>query len=248
MRFDVITLFPEMIANVAHYGVVGRALNSGQVTVKTWNPRNYSNNQQQTVDAKTYGGGPGMVLMYQPLKLALAQAKCQRQPLQSHVVYLSPQGKPISQKLMLKASKLEQLILLTGRYEGIDERLIEDEADEEWSLGDFVISGGELAALVVIDAITRLLPGVLGDQTSAQQDSYMNGLLDYPHYTRPELINNKRVPSVLLSGNHAQIARWRMQQSLGRTWLRRPDLLDKITLNSEQKALLKEFKIEQKNN
>jgi tRNA (guanine37-N1)-methyltransferase len=158
------------------------------------------------------------------------------------VVYLSPQGKPINQALMRDAGKLEQLVLLAGRYEGVDERLIEDEIDEEWSLGDFVISGGELAALVVIDAVTRLLPGVLGDQESAQQDSYMNGLLDYPHYTRPEMVNDNCVPEVLLSGNHAKITRWRMQQALGRTWLRRPDLLDRIELNAEQEALLEEFK------
>ena len=243
MRFDVITLFPEMITDAAHYGVVGKALDRDLVTLQTWNPRDFSVDRHRTVDDRTYGGGPGMVMMYPPLQQALAQAKSQASSGQRRVVYLSPQGKPINQALILEACDLEQLVLLAGRYEGVDERLIEDEIDEEWSLGDFVISGGELAALVVIDAVTRLLPGVLGDEQSAQQDSYMNGLLDCPHYTRPEVVNDKRVPEVLLSGNHAKIERWRLQQALGRTWLRRPDLLDRIELNAEQEALLEEFKI-----
>lgn len=242
MRFDVITIFPEMIAEAAHYGVVGRAIDREIVSLQTWNPRDFSVDRHRTVDDRTYGGGPGMVMMYQPLQKTLAQVKSLASREHSRVVYLSPQGKPINQALMRDAGNLEQLILLTGRYEGVDERLIEDEIDEEWSLGDFVISGGELAALVVIDAVTRLLPGVLGDEESAQQDSYMNGLLDYPHYTRPEMVNDNCVPEVLLSGNHAKITRWRMQQALGRTWLRRPDLLDRIELNAEQEALLEEFK------
>ena len=243
MRFDVITLFPEMITDAAHYGVVGRALDREIVSLQTWNPRDFTEDRHRTVDDRSYGGGPGMVMMYPPLHKTLAQVKSLVSREQSRVVYLSPQGKPINQALILEACKLEQLVLLAGRYEGIDERLIEDEVDEEWSLGDFVISGGELGALVVMDAITRLLPGVLGDAESALQDSYMNGLLDCPHYTRPEVVNNKSVPEVLLSGNHAKIARWREQQALGRTWLRRPDLLDRIELNAEQEALLDEFKI-----
>ena len=243
MRFDVITLFPEMITDAAHYGVVGRALDREIVSLQTWNPRDFTEDRHRTVDDRSYGGGPGMVMMYPPLQKTLAQVKSLVSREQSRVVYLSPQGKPINQALILEACKLEQLVLLAGRYEGIDERLIEDEVDEEWSLGDFVISGGELGALVVMDAITRLLPGVLGDAESALQDSYMNGLLDCPHYTRPEVVNNKPVPEVLLSGNHAKIARWREQQALGRTWLRRPDLLDRIELNAEQEALLDEFKI-----
>ena len=242
MRFDVITLFPEMIASAAPFGVVGRAIDRGLVTLMTWNPRAYSDDRHRTVDDRSYGGGPGMVMMYEPLRKAITQARNSSDSKLSRVVYLSPQGKKMDQDLWLEASKLEQLVLVAGRYEGVDERLIEAEIDEEWSLGDFVISGGELAALVVIDAITRLLPGVLGDEESARQDSYMNGLLDYPHYTRPETIDGKRVPPVLMSGNHALIARWRMQQALGRTWLRRPDLLDKIELNAEQEALLEEFK------
>lgn len=247
MRFDVITLFPEMISDAAHHGVVGRALDRELVTLTTWNPRDFTSDRHRTVDDRTYGGGPGMVLMYPPLQKTLEQVRVQAGAQSRRVVYLSPQGKPINQAMLQEAGKLEQLVILAGRYEGVDERLIEDEVDEEWSLGDFVISGGELAALVVIDAMTRLIPGVLGAEESAQQDSYMNGLLDCPHYTRPEVINGKPVPSVLLSGNHAQIERWRMQQSLGRTWLRRPDLLDRIELNAEQEALLNEFKIEQKN-
>lgn len=242
MRFDVVTLFPEMLTDVAHYGVVGRALERDLVALKTWNPRDYSVDKHRKIDDRTYGGGPGMVLMYTPLQKTLAQVKNLGNKDKRRVIYLSPQGQTLNQAMLAEASKLEQLVLVAGRYEGIDERLIEDEIDQEWSLGDFVISGGELPALIVIDAITRLIPGVLGDAESAQQDSFMNGLLDYPHYTRPELVNNKLVPKVLLSGNHAKIARWREQQSLLRTWLRRPDLLDSIKLNAAQEALLEKFK------
>ncbi len=240
MRFDVISLFPDMLASAASCGVTGRAIEKGIVELSVWNPRDYTQDNHRTVDDRPYGGGPGMVMKYEPLRDALEQAKNSVSG-SAKVVYLSPQGKPISQDLLYQASKLEQLILIAGRYEGIDERFIETCCDEEWSLGDFVISGGELAALVVIDGVSRLLPGVLGAEDSAKQDSHIDGLLDCPHYTRPENINERQVPGVLLSGNHAEIARWRLKQSLGKTWQKRPDLLQNKVLSKEQQDLLEEF-------
>jgi tRNA (guanine37-N1)-methyltransferase len=240
MRFDVLTLFPEMITSAAGYGITGRAQERGIVTLSAWNPRDYTTDKHRTVDDRPYGGGPGMVMKYQPLHDALSDAKRAGSG-SAKVVYLSPQGKPITQALLAEACELSQLILVAGRYEGVDERFVELDCGEEWSIGDYVISGGELAALVVIDAITRLLPGALGDEDSAQQDSHVGGLLDYPHFTRPERVNGVAVPDVLLSGNHADIDRWRMKQVLGRTWQKRPDLLAKKTLTAEQEKLLKEF-------
>ncbi|MEQ1484694.1 tRNA (guanosine(37)-N1)-methyltransferase TrmD [Methyloglobulus sp.] len=240
MRFDVVTLFPEMIMSAASYGITGRAQERGIVALSAWNPRDYTTDRHRTVDDRPYGGGPGMVMKYQPLHDALTAAK-QAGIGSVKVVYLSPQGKPITQALLTEALELQQLILVAGRYEGVDERFVELDCDDEWSIGDYVISGGELAALVVIDAITRLLPGALGDEESAQQDSHVNGLLDCPHFTRPEQVNGKAVPDVLLSGNHADINRWRMKQALGKTWQKRPDLLRKKELTSEQEKLLKEF-------
>jgi tRNA (guanine37-N1)-methyltransferase len=255
MRFDVITLFPDMILSAASYGITGRAQEHGIVELSAWNPRDYTSDKHRTVDDRPYGGGPGMVMKYQPLHDALVSAKQAVTELEQAslgktgleqasptiVVYLSPQGKPITQALLAEASQLARLILVAGRYEGVDERFVELDCNEEWSLGDYVISGGELAALVVIDAITRLLPGALGDEDSALQDSHVDGLLDYPHFTRPERIEAADVPDVLLSGNHADIKRWRMKQALGRTWQKRPDLLDKKELTAEQEKLLKEF-------
>lgn len=248
MRFDVVTLFPERIKAGAGYSIVGRAQEKGLVALKTWNPRDYATDKHRTVDDRPYGGGPGMVMKYQPLHEAVtAVRQAAINPVK--VVYLSPQGRPLTQELLAgAAAEGGQLILVAGRYEGVDERFIELDCDEEWSIGDYVISGGELAALVVIDAITRLLPGVLGDEESAQFDSHMNGLLDFPHYTRPDEVENKKVPEVLLQGNHADINRWRMQQALGRTWIKRQDLLEKKTLTNEQQALLKEFLSENKLN
>jgi tRNA (guanine37-N1)-methyltransferase len=243
MRFDVVTLFPEMVIEAASYGVTGRAIERNLVKMAVWNPRDYALDRHKTVDDHPYGGGPGMVMKYQPLHDALSDAR-QAGNENGKVVYLSPQGKPITQALLNEACNVSQLILIAGRYEGIDERFIERDCDEEWSIGDYVISGGELAALIVIDAITRLLPGVLGDENSAQQDSYMNGLLDYPHFTRPEQIEGVSVPGVLMSGNHADIERWRLKQAVGRTWQRRPDLLEKMKLSAEQETLLKEFIVE----
>jgi tRNA (guanine37-N1)-methyltransferase len=243
MRFDVVTLFPELVFGAAKHGVTGRAIDRGIVSLELWNPRDYAHDIHRTVDDRPYGGGPGMVMKYQPLHDAIVQAK-KLSSGNKKVIYLSPQGKPITQALLSEATQLSQLILVAGRYEGIDERFVELDCDEEWSLGDYVISGGELAALVVVDAITRLLPGVLGDADSANQDSHVDGLLDCPHFTRPEQLEGHSVPNVLLSGNHAEISRWRMKQSLGRTWQRRPDLLEKKQLTAEQEFLLKQFKNE----
>jgi tRNA (guanine37-N1)-methyltransferase len=244
MRFDVVTLFPEMILETAAYGVTGKAIEQNVVGLSIWNPRDYTHDKHRTVDDRPYGGGPGMVMKYQPLCNAVNDARLKNEKGDSKVVYLSPQGKQLTQNMLVEASHLSQLILVAGRYEGIDERFINTVCDEEWSLGDYVISGGELAALVVIDAITRLIPGVLGDEDSAKQDSYMDGLLDYPHYTRPEKGELGVVPDVLLSGNHKLINRWRMKQALGRTALRRLDLLKVKELSTEQSALLEEFKNE----
>jgi tRNA (guanine37-N1)-methyltransferase len=245
MRFDVISLFPDMITTTASVGVTGKALERGIVSLSVWNPRDYTHDKHKTVDDRPYGGGPGMVMKYQPLHDAVTAAK-QAGYQNSKVVYLSPQGKPLTQALLANIDQNSQLILVAGRYEGIDERFIELDCDEEWSIGDYVISGGELAALIVIDAVTRLLPDVLGDEQSAVQDSHVEGLLDCPHFTRPEVIAGCKVPDVLLSGNHADISRWRMQQALGRTWQKRPDLLEKKQLNTEQQRLLEQFKVEVK--
>ncbi len=243
MRFDVISLFPEMIKEGSSYGVTGKAIKQDVVGLSVWNPRDYTHDKHRTVDDRPYGGGPGMVMKYQPLSDAVDAAK-KSQNIDSKVIYLSPQGKKITQKLLIEATQIPQLILVAGRYEGIDERFINVVCDEEWSLGDYVISGGELAALIVIDAVTRLIPGVLGDADSAEQDSYMDGLLDHPHFTRPEQGDFGEVPQALLSGNHEAIRQWRLKQALGRTSLRRADLLKIKELTVEQEALLKEFRNE----
>jgi len=243
MRFDVISLFPDMVQQAARVGVTGKAIENETVILNVWNPRDYTHDKHNTVDDRPFGGGQGMVMKYQPLHDAVTAAKADSF-CESKVVYLSPQGKPLTQSLLKEASKLSQLILVAGRYEGIDERFIARDCDEEWSLGDYVISGGELAALIVIDAITRLLPNVLGNVQSALQDSHSDGLLDYPQFTRPECIENEAVPDVLLSGHHKDIAQWRMKQALGRTWQKRPDLLKKKTLSAEQERLLAQFKVD----
>jgi tRNA (guanine37-N1)-methyltransferase len=245
MKFDVVTLFPEMVESVASIGVLGRALKNGHIQLNSWNPRNYTKDKHRTVDDRPYGGGPGMLMKVEPLKLAIDDAK-QAAP-QSRVIYMSPQGKTVTQQDVLKLAEGPGLIIIAGRYEGIDERIIETQVDEEWSIGDYVLSGGELPALVLIDAIARMIPGVLGDAQSAQQDSFMQGLLDCPHYTRPEEIDGRTVPQILLSGNHRDIDRWRLQQSLGRSWLRRPDLIEALNLTQEQKQLLDAFKQENDN-
>lgn len=242
MRIDVVTLFPEMIQDCCRYGIPRIAIEKGLLELGTWNPRDYTTNRHRNVDDRPYGGGPGMVMQVQPVADAIEAARaCGDGPL----IYLSPQGRRLDQAAVRRFSGLPHMMLLAGRYEGIDERLIEQYVDEEWSIGDYVLSGGEPAAVVWIDALARLIPGALGDEESALRDSFMDGLLDYPHYSRPEVVNGKAVPSVLLGGNHAEIERWRMKQSLGRTWQRRPDLLEQMTLSEEQKALLAEFIREQ---
>lgn len=241
LDIGVVTLFPEMFEALS-YGITHRAMEAKRLRVQIWNPRDWSEDAYRKVDDKPYGGGPGMVFMYEPLHKAIAHAKSQL-PQTTRTIYLSPQGKKMAQSDFNHLAKKNQpLLLVAGRYEGIDERIIEHDIDEEWSLGDFVLSGGELAAMVFIDALARLLPGSLGHPASHQQDSYMNGLLDYPHYTRPAEIAGAKVPDVLLSGHHDEIAKWRRQQSLGRTWLKRPDLLENFLLNPSDKHLLDEFK------
>ncbi len=245
MRFDVISIFPPMIEAIASYGVTGRAIKNGLVQLRVWNPRDFTDDRHRSVDDRPYGGGPGMVMMAEPLAKAIAAAK-REQAAGAKVLYLSPQGRPLDHAAVRELSTREGLILLAGRYEGVDERLIESAVDEEWSLGDYVLSGGELPALVLIDAVTRQLPGVLGDLDSAAQDSFVTGLFDCPHYTRPEVYEGHTVPAVLLSGDHAAIRRWRLKQALGRTWLRRPDLLEAIEFDVEQRKLLEEFKADWK--
>jgi tRNA (guanine37-N1)-methyltransferase len=242
VRVDVITLFPEMVEQVVNYGVVGRAADQKLLDLQCWNPRDYTVDRHRTVDDRPYGGGPGMLMKVQPLEETI-QAVREKNP-QAQVVYLSPQGKPVNQDMLAKQVDAKSVIFLCGRYEGIDERLIQQEVDQEWSIGDYVISGGELAAMVCIDAITRLIPGALGHEQSAQQDSFSDGLLDYPHYTRPEEYKGMKVPEVLMNGNHRHIEDWRERQSLGRTWQRRPDLLEHKVLDDRQQALLNDFKDE----
>ena len=239
MKCCVVSLFPEMVAQVAEHGVVGRAVDRDLLELTFENPRDYADDVHRTVDDRPYGGGPGMVMKYEPAASAICAARA-RLPEGSPVVCLSPQGRVFDQSIARRYAELPGLVLLAGRYEGIDERLV-SEVDEELSLGDFVLSGGEIAAMAVIDAVTRLMPGVLGDADSAAQDSFMEGLLDHPHYTRPEDVAGQKVPAVLLSGDHAEIARWRYKQALGRSFLRRPDLVSKLNLDREQQALLDEF-------
>jgi tRNA (guanine37-N1)-methyltransferase len=238
--FGIVSLFPEMFEAVSRYGVTGRAVRNGLISIECWNPRDFTQDRHRTVDDRPYGGGPGMLMKVQPLRDAIQAAKTAAGA-GARVIYLSPQGRGLDQAGVAELVKAEKLILVAGRYEGIDERLIQTEIDEEWSLGDFVLSGGELPAMVMIDTVSRLVPGVLGHSDSAVEDSFYEGLLDCPHYTRPEQLDGMQVPDVLLSGNHEQIRRWRLKQQLGRTWTRRPDLLQQIELNPEQQALLSEY-------
>jgi len=240
MNFGIISLFPEMF-QALNYGVVGRAIDSKLLEIKIWNPRDYAHGKHRTVDDRPYGGGPGMVMMLQPLQAAVKAAKLQ-QGQTCKVVYLSPQGKRFNQSAAKELAALDKLILVAGRYEGVDERFIKTEVDEEWSIGDYVLSGGELAAMTMIDAIVRFLPGVLGHSDSAAQDSFSNGLLDCPHYTRPEKINDLAVPDVLLSGDHQAIERWRLKQALYKTYTHRPELLQDRTLSREERDLLAEIR------
>lgn len=239
LRIDIISLFPEMFTAL-NSGIPHRAQQKKLLHLNYWNPRDFTHDRHRTVDDRPYGGGPGMVMLFEPLQETIQTVKA-AETTPALVIYLSPQGKVLDQISIQKLAEQPRLILLAGRYEGIDERLLQTEVDAEYSIGDYVLSGGELPAMVLIDAIARLLPGALGDAESAQQDSFSHGLLDCPHYTRPEIIANLPVPPVLLSGNHEAIARWRLKQSLGQTWQRRPDLIKKFQLSTLEQTLLNEF-------
>ena len=248
MNIAVVTLFPEMFDAITEYGITSRSIKNGLVDLAFYNPREYTNDGHRTVDDRPYGGGPGMVMMVQPLRKAI-QAASDQQEGQSYRIGLTPQGRKLDQAGLKELLEHENLVLVAGRYEGIDERVLQQDIDEEWSVGDYVISGGELAAMVMIDGLIRMIPGALGHEDSATEDSFFGGLLDHPHYTRPVetgRLEDEDVPKVLLSGDHSEIERWRLKQSLGRTWLRRPDLLKKRSLNNEEKNLLDEFIREQK--
>ncbi len=240
LAFDVITLFPEIFNAVTASGITRRALERKLWDLQCWNPRDFTEDNHRTIDDRPYGGGPGMVMLAQPLELAIAAAKAKRGS-DAKVIYFSPQGKPLTHQRVLELASGEGVILLCGRYEGVDERLIERCVDEEISLGDFVVSGGEIPALALIDACVRQLPGALNDADSAVEDSFVAGLLDCAHYTRPEVYEGVGVPEVLLSGNHEKIRLWRLKQALGRTWLRRPELLAARSLSKEEAKLLAEF-------
>jgi len=245
IRFDCVTLFPEAFAAVSASGVTRRALEQGLWSLALWNPRDFTTDNYRTVDDRPYGGGPGMVMLAEPLEKAIAAAKAAAEG-EAKVIHLSPQGPVLEHNKVMALAAEPRLVLLAGRYEGVDERLIRRCVDEELSIGDYVLSGGELAAMVLIDAVVRQLPGALGDGMSAGQDSFANGLLEAPQYTRPEVHEGEAVPPVLVSGHHARIERWRLKQSLGRTWLRRPELLERRGLSETERALLQEFKEELK--
>lgn len=238
MEIYVITLFPQILGAL-NYSVPKRAIDRKKLLLRTINPRDFAQDKHKTVDDRPYGGGPGMVMKVAPLSAAVEKAK--KSSPSAPVFYLSPQGKPIQQHHIEQWATYPELILIAGRYEGIDERLVQTFVDAEWSIGDYILSGGELAAMVVVDAIARLLPGVLGNESSAKQESFTSGLLDFPHYTRPEVLNGLKVPEILLSGDHKAIEQWRLKQALGRTYLRRPDLLEKRSLSEYEKKLLAEF-------
>jgi tRNA (guanine37-N1)-methyltransferase len=245
-RYDVITLFPEMFAALTGSGITRRALERELYHIAFHDPREFTRDAHRTVDDRPYGGGPGMVMLAEPLAQSIARARGQQEAMDvgGPVIYLSPQGTPLRHGKVMELARQPGLTLLCGRYEGVDQRLLDRMVDEEISLGDFVLSGGELAAMALIDAMVRQLPGALNDADSAEEDSFVAGLLDCPHYTRPEIYENERVPDVLLSGNHALIRRWRLKQALGRTWLRRPDLLAERGVNKEESRLLDEFQRE----
>jgi tRNA (guanine37-N1)-methyltransferase len=243
IRFDCVTLFPEAFAAISDYGITRRAKEDGLWSLALWNPRDFTTDNYRTVDDRPYGGGPGMVMLAEPLAKAIAAAKAAAQG-DAKVVHLSPQGAVMDHGKVMELAAQARLILLCGRYEGVDERLIQGAVDEELSIGDYVLSGGELGAMVLIDAVVRQLPGALGDEDSAAQESFVNGLLDCPHYTRPEVYEGTAVPPVLMSGHHERIERWRLRQSLGRTWLRRPELLERRGMSEAERKLLEEFKQE----
>ncbi|MEL0630182.1 tRNA (guanosine(37)-N1)-methyltransferase TrmD [Psychromonas aquatilis] len=240
MWLGVISLFPEMFRAISENGVTGRAIKNNLISIECWNPRDFTHDKHRTVDDRPYGGGPGMLMMVQPLRDAINAAKQSAREAghEAKVIYLSPQGRRLDHQGAQSLSSSDALILVAGRYEGVDERIIESLIDEEWSVGDYVLSGGELPAMILMDAVVRFVPGVLGHSQSAEQDSFADGLLDCPHYTRPEVLDGKQVPSVLLSGDHEKIRQWRLTQSLQRTKQRRPDLLQNLALTDEQAKLL----------
>ncbi|HSI45704.1 MAG TPA: tRNA (guanosine(37)-N1)-methyltransferase TrmD [Methylophilus sp.] len=242
MQIEVISLFPEMFAALTEHGITSRARQRGLYQLNLINPREYTQDVHHTVDDRPYGGGPGMVMMVEPLAAAIKNAKAslQAKGLTPRVIHLSPRGQPLTHDKVMALKDCEGLVLLTSRYEGVDQRVLESLVDEEISIGDYVLSGGELPAMVLLDAIIRQLPGALGDADSAQEDSFVNGLLDYPHYTRPEVFEGLAVPAVLLSGHHAKIRQWRLQQSLLLTRAKRPDLLAERPLTKEEARLLKD--------
>lgn len=242
-EIGVITLFPELVKNVFEYGINSRAVKQGALAWSTWNPRDFTDDKHKTVDDRPFGGGPGMLMKVLPLTKAIQTAKASLN--KPHIVYLSPHGKTLNQQKVMQLLAKPSLLLIAGRYEGIDQRVIDKDIDEQISIGDYVLSGGELASMVLIDSLIRQIPGVLGHKDSAQQDSFSNGLLDYPHYTRPEVVQGLTVPKVLLSGNHKKIAIWRRKQSLGLTWQNRPDLLDETQLSEDDRKLLNEYIKEQ---
>ncbi|QCI23921.1 tRNA (guanosine(37)-N1)-methyltransferase TrmD [Buchnera aphidicola (Macrosiphoniella sanborni)] len=238
--FNIITIFPEIFDALIRYGIIGKAIQKKIINITFLNLRDFSQNKYKSIDDRPYGGGAGMLMSFEPLYLAIQYAKSLFK--YSTVIYLSPQGKIFQQKDIKKLITKKKIIFICGRYEGIDQRIIDDQVDEEWSIGDYILSGGELAAMVMIDAISRLIPGVIKTQKSIQEDSFSNNLLDFPHYTRPGTIKEMSVPNVLLSGNHQKIRLWRLQQSLGQTWIKRPDLLKDKILSKEEKKLLYDFK------
>jgi len=244
IQFDCVTLFPQMFAAVADFGIARRAREDGKWSLATWNPRDFTTDSYRTVDDRPYGGGPGMVMLVEPLEKAILAAQARVPAVRARVILLSPQGAVLDHAKVVEIAGLERVVLVCGRYEAVDERLVRRSIDEELSIGDFVLSGGELAAMVLIDAVVRQLPGALNDAQSAAQESFVTGVLDCPHYTRPETYAGERVPEVLLSGHHAEIERWRLKQALGRTWLRRPDLLARRTLSAVEQKLLAEFRAE----
>ncbi len=245
MKIGVVTLFPEMFAAVTDYGITSRACRDGIVSVQCWNPRDFTTDKHRTVDDRPFGGGPGMLMKTEPLQAAIAAAMAEidngEDGAPTTVIYLSPQGRKLDQQGVVELAARSSLVLVCGRYQGIDERLLKNDIDEEWSIGDYVLSGGELGAMVLLDALTRYQPGALGHEDSASEDSFADGLLDCPQYTRPQEYQGESVPEVLLGGNHEQIRVWRLKQSLGSTWLKRPDLLNDVSLNTEQKKLLEQF-------
>jgi len=252
MQIGLVTLFPEMFTALTESGISGRAVRNGLVSLQFWNPRDFATDKHRTVDDKPFGGGPGMLMKTEPLVASIKAARMEVGKQDNKkggckVIYLSPQGRKIDQEAVVELAQRESMVMVCGRYQGIDARVLELEIDEEWSLGDFILSGGEIAAMALIDAMIRFQPGALGDDDSAQQDSFANGLLHSPQYTRPQNFAGEEVPAVLLSGDHEAIRRWRLQQSLGMTWRKRPDLLETIALTAEQEELLRQFKDEHSN-